>query len=153
MVNRLPWPAVLSTRIRPPCSLTIFWLTGRPSPVPRAPLSDTNTWKIFGNCSAAMPMPLSLMTMCAQVFLGQIMRRDFNPAVGAFIAGVDGVGHHVQNGPVHRFAVELQRRQRCVRGPLQLHVQFTGAGLHQFDHVVHHVVQDRSRPDRARALC
>ena len=45
----------LVTRMSPPCSLRIFWLTGRPRPVPRPPLCETKSVKILSMSSGGMP--------------------------------------------------------------------------------------------------
>ena len=43
----------------PPCSRRIFWLTGKPRPVPRAPLRDSKTEKIRLMSTSSIPSPLS----------------------------------------------------------------------------------------------
>ncbi len=134
-VKRLPSPSLLSTRIRPPCSSRIFWLTGRPRPVPRPPLRETKTAKIFSRSSCSMPLPLSTTCDAGHLLGVAVLRRDFDAAVLALVAGVDGVGDDVEDA-------------RCIASGSNISVGIVGAGsqtsstfrprrtgLHQLDHV------------------
>ena len=58
-VNTVPVPTVLSTRIRPPCSLTIPYETDRPRPAPVG-LVVKNGSKFCPRCSGAIPCPVSV---------------------------------------------------------------------------------------------
>ena len=113
-MKRLPRSTSLSTRMRPPCSFRIFWLTGRPSPVPRDPLPETNNGKIFAFRRAECREPLSATIDLHQLLTGEIDRRYFHAGFAAAFAGVDGVGHHVQHGAVDSFGVEYAR-SACFR--------------------------------------
>ena len=79
-VKRLPWSGWLSTRIRPPCSWRIFWLTGRPRPVPRPPLRETNTPKIRSRSSVSMPRAGVDHADAGHAFLVVVVRGDLDAA-------------------------------------------------------------------------
>ena len=54
-VKVVPWPAVLSTRIAPPCASTMRRAIGRPRPPPRR--VEKFSSKMRGRSAAAMPQP------------------------------------------------------------------------------------------------
>ena len=61
--------------------------------------------------------------------------------VRSALAGVDGVGHDVQDGAMDALGVDHDAGQIRAGMPAQLHAQLGGAGLHQLDDVADRLVQ------------
>src|SRR5919109_2440493 len=59
----VPVPSVLSNRMSPPCSLTMFFAMAKPSPVPfPIGLVVKKGSNMCARCAGEMPHPLSVMT-------------------------------------------------------------------------------------------
>ena len=127
----------------PPCSRRIFWLTGRPRPVPRrafARLEDRedlfdvlrgDPFAVVGHDDADGCGPS-----------GRTRWSDVDPAPSVLLAGVDGVGDDVQNRPVQQLGVEHEHAGMSARGcQASSHAGFGGAGLHQLDDVGDRLVE------------
>ena len=141
-VKRQPWPGSLSTRIRPPCSLRIFWLTGRPRPVPRLFFDGDERAEevlhlIGGNARAVV-----VDGDPHQPFARRSTRvaTSTRPRRLALADGVDGVGHHVQHRAVDALGIEDQRRASARRAASRSSTCTSSARtLHQLDHVGDHL--------------
>ena len=81
-MNVVPRPGSLSTRMSPPCRLTIEYAIESPSPEPASPLVEKNGSKMRRRISSDMPTPVSL-TVRATVSPGPfVVAIESSPPVG-----------------------------------------------------------------------
>ncbi len=130
----------LCMRISPPCSRTIFRLTGRPSPVPRLPFVLTNGLKISSTFPGGMPGPLSSTITFTQ--LPSVSRIACTASFAWGRSSSASIALLTRfNSAVNAVRVARNRIHTSARMPFERDVSFRCAAADHLNHVFAEFVQ------------